>query len=269
MAALFSKAAGRTDRTKWLTAIGAFACLSLSTPPGCTIASVPFAGFEDYTVPAQYTLPARSTVLIVEARSRVSVDETFARHVAARAQAQLDRNLVTPSDGKPATGTPDEPGLSLVSNAEVAKFQDLQGDAYYRMAIDRLGRELGADTVIYAKVAKAALNDDGPVLQPDSRIMVRVIDARTGQRLWPEATAGLEDESTAWPLSSGGVHQTTTASEVSGTTRDRAWRSLADEAGLDLARLFYTWQRPQPGAKAEAEKQRIQREKRSNEAAVQ
>ncbi|MEM1445908.1 MAG: hypothetical protein AAGF84_07630 [Planctomycetota bacterium] len=222
-------------------------------------------------MPAKYELPARTAVLIVEAKTRTAEDQRFARQIAARAQVQLEKNLINPTEDQPAPtpSTPDETGIALISAADVVKFQDRQGDAYYTLAIDRLGRELGADTVIYAKVGNAKLNDQGPVLQPESRLMVRVIDARTGQRLWPEAAAGLGGPTTAWPVESGGVHQTTSAGELSGTTRDRAWRALADEAGLDLARLFYTWQRPQPGAKAEAEKQRVEREKRSNRAVVQ
>ncbi|MEM7576456.1 MAG: hypothetical protein AAF328_03185 [Planctomycetota bacterium] len=252
----------------------ALALLALAALPGCTIASIPFAGFEGYNVPAAYELPQRPTVLIVEARSRATEDERFARQVAARAQVQLDRNLVNPLEppqNPPPSdpGASTDPGISLVPTSEVAKFQDRHGDAYDDLAIDRLGRDLGADTVIYAKVGNAQLNDQGPLIQPESRIMVRVIDARTGDRLWPEATAGLEGESTAWPIQTGGVHQTTSAGELSGTTRDRAWAQLADAAGLDLARLFYTWQRPKPGSKAAAEKRRIEREKRSNKSAVQ
>ncbi len=238
--------------------------------PGCEMAAVPFAGFENYTVPAQYVLPARPTVIIVEPASRSIEDQRFARFVAARAQVQLADNLVSPPDAPAAqpTATHDAPGLSLIDAAEVVRYQDQQGAAYYAMAIDRLGRELGAEVVIYAKVANAKLNDQGAVLQPQARLMVRVVDARTGDRLWPQQHAGMEGDVTAWPISVGGVHQTTSAGELSGTTRDRAWRDLADSAGLELSRLFYEWQRPQPGAKAEAEKQRIQKQKRTNKAAL-
>ncbi|CAN0448460.1 unnamed protein product, partial [Ectocarpus fasciculatus] len=147
-------------------------------------------------------------------------------------------------------------GLSLIPATQVVRFQQEQGSAYYAMSIDRLGRELGAETEIYAKVANAKLNDQGSVFQPEARLMVRAVDARTGDRLWPEQAAGLKGDATTWPISVGGVHQTTSAGEISGTTRDRAWRDLADDAGLELSRLFYEWQRPQPGATAEAEKQR-------------
>ncbi|MEM8782721.1 MAG: hypothetical protein AAGE65_07665 [Planctomycetota bacterium] len=259
-------------RTRQARAIVGAALLALGVgfgSPGCELVAVPFAGFEDYTVPAAYELPHRSTVLIVEPRSRAAEDERFARQIAARAHVQLDRNLVNPAKpGKPVPPTSDEPGLSMVSAAEVARFQDRRGEAYYHLSIEALGRELNVDTVIYAKVIKARLNDQGSVLQPESRVSVRVIDARTGRRLWPETTPGMEGAATGWPIETGGTHQTTSAGELSPTMRDRAWQALADDVGLDLARLFYAWERPQPGAAAEAEKRRVERQKRSNEAVL-
>lgn len=243
---------------------------------GCEVVGAPFVGLENRSVPAEYELPAAATVVIVEPLSRSIEDKRFARQVSARIVTQLEQNLVEEGDPTPRKTKDQQEELSiestlqtrLIADTEVARFQDQAGDDYYAMAIDRLGRELGAYTVVYAKVHRAELNVQGSVYQPEARLRVRVVDARTGARLWPENTVGMSGEDTAFRVDAGGVHQTTSAGEISGTTRDRVWTDLADDAGLKIARLFYTWQRPAPGAKAETEKRRLEKMKRTNEAAV-
>lgn len=54
-----------------------------------------------------------------------------------------------------------------------------------RLTISEIGRSLKADVVIHVFVKRLSITPDGATLQPVVDMDVRVVDARTGQRLWP------------------------------------------------------------------------------------
>lgn len=98
------------------------------------------------------------------------------------------------------------------------------------MSIAEIGRSVGASIVIYAAMDQFSLAPDGQTFLPTAQFRVKVIDARSDKRLWPEERAG---------------HLVATRSPVAGeispgvNEQARAEDELARRAGLDLARLFY------------------------------
>lgn len=99
------------------------------------------------------------------------------------------------------------------------------------MSIVRLGRELGAEVVIYATVDRFALSADGITYQPIAVMRVKVLDVVDGRRLWPERDEG-------HTLT---VHVPPRGNPLPQTLADRrdAEAELAELAGEALAQLFY------------------------------
>ena len=133
------------------------------------------------------------------------------------AQFELTRNaLAIVIDGAP--GSDDHPLFRQALHDQVAdllreqkvndevvpyvrqlELQQRHRGEYHRWTIQRIGRELGAEQVIYIRVESFSLRDtpDYPVLTPRVTVRVKVIDANSpvgDARLWPEDGAGHPSE---------------------------------------------------------------------------
>jgi hypothetical protein len=97
--------------------------------------------------------------------------------------------------------------------------------------ISEVGAAVKADIVIYATVDSFGLSPDGESFAPAARLRVKVIDAPSDTRLWPENESG-------YPLV---VKPVLTAKEVptSLSARYKAEDELAQLTGVELAQLFY------------------------------
>ena len=85
---------------------------------------------------------------------------------------------------------------------DIAKQTDLESDIFVEAArvdgvrasepefnrwpIDKVGRELGADQVIYVHVEAYHLNSANDMYSPSGKLRVKVIDSRSGKRLFPK-----------------------------------------------------------------------------------
>lgn len=100
-----------------------------------------------------------------------------------------------------------------------------------RLSLTEIGRQLGADVVIYLDVSGWTLSRDGGGISPAAQGRVKVIDAQNDQRLWPL-------DAQAYPLvvqlprRSGQIPSQRAA-------RQQIEEDLARNIGLHLAKIFY------------------------------
>ncbi len=99
------------------------------------------------------------------------------------------------------------------------------------MSVADIGRAVGAEVVVYITIDAWSLTRDGSSYSPVVTTRVKVIDAQTRARIWPDAPNG-------FPLR---VEPTTRAAQLprSSAERAQAESDLAKRVGLSVAKLFY------------------------------
>lgn len=101
------------------------------------------------------------------------------------------------------------------------------------LGIAEVGRAVDAKVVVYAWVDQFTLSTDGQTFAPTAALRIKVIDAESGQRLFPGPdTDGWFAFSVAVPAQQGVAPDTS-------ALRQRSEQSLARYTGQSLARLFY------------------------------
>jgi hypothetical protein len=108
----------------------------------------------------------------------------------------------------------------------------LQDDADNLSDNSTLGRAVGADLVVHVLVESFTMSVDGTTYQPFASGFVRVVDTRTGQRVWPKDQPSGYRLAMQLPIKRGSVPGS--ASELA-----RAQEDLASNFGLAVSRLFY------------------------------
>lgn len=190
----------------------------LLTATGCNIIGPAFYfAHGPGTVDALYTLDkSRSTVVFVDDRGS---------HIPRR---QLRFTIANEAQQR------------LLDNKAVADLIDSQS-AFAVAAQDRhskplsiagIGQSVGAEIVVYATIDAFEVAPTGQELQPISRMRVKVIDAESGERLWPEEREGYSVP-VAMPQQPGAF-----MAQDAGAAA-RAQRELAVWTGRTLAEIFY------------------------------
>ena len=183
-------------------------------------------------VKAQHTLTPRPTLVLVddpvEALGDDALRDVIAQEAAHRLAAQ---GLVT----------------SVVPIEAVQALRREKGTAFGEMPIDAVGRELGADQVVMVTVRGASLQMAMGVARPSAAVDVTVIDAHTGQRLFPEP-GPLHDPLDPPPGAVLTVRDERTDLDPARPDQLRQMaRDLARRIGLEVARLFYDHRRAPSG----------------------
>jgi hypothetical protein len=192
-------------------------CWALS---GCNavgfIASV--AGNPD--VPAEYVPAKKPTIVVVKDLPDPNGGSNESEELAAEVDEQLNEHGIVP----------------VVSSAKVAALRSEQtGDQTLSPA--EIGRAASANQVIYIQLDKSSL-DAGPVndvLKGQIGGNVSVIDAATGQTLWPT------DGSDGAPVSYETPMMHTGDDVTRSTVRANLCAGLADQ----VAKLFYKYKSEQ------------------------
>jgi hypothetical protein len=113
------------------------------------------------------------------------------------------------------------------------KLEDLVHAArdFNRMPIPNVGRELGADLVVYVEIRRFSLkeNEQSPLWQGHMDVNVKAVNSRTGL-LWPE------DRPDGYPLSYADPRPSENLSETYGRV---VAKNVAAKMGRNIARLFY------------------------------
>lgn len=166
--------------------------------------------------PAQHTLDrSRRSVVFVDDRANVVARRSTRMQIAAEAE-----KVIT------------EQGLV----EEVIRSQSIMAAASMDShdepsSIAELGRTVGADVVIYATVDFFGLTPDGSTFQPTASLRVKIIDAVSGERLWPEQKSG-QTLAVEMQVRPEDLPQTI------GQARERE-SMLAEWTGKRLAEMFY------------------------------
>ncbi len=188
-------------------------------------------------VPAVYPLDKdKLTVIMVEDDQELMGDPTAAGLIAATATLNLEKN----------GGFAD----NMIQGQQLVQAERRIGTRVWRgMKIADIGREVGAQRVVYAQIAHVDAAQESDILQARLGLKITVVDVATGKVLFPEVT-----ETDTWSSGPGKMasHPLMVQLKQRQPRFNRAYQpvvsqDLAKEAGVHLARLFYAWLPPQTG----------------------
>lgn len=188
------------------------------TMPGCNIVGPAFYFIHGPgEVEAEYEIPKdRSAVLFIDDRGSRIPRRQLRYTIAEEAESRLLSNK--------AVGD-----LIESQSAFAVAAQDRHSRP---LSIAGIGQSVGADLVIYATVDAFQVAPTGQELQPIANLRVKIIDAVSGERLWPAEREGF-DLRVVMPQRPGAFM----ASEPGVVSRAQA--ELARYTGRTLAELFY------------------------------
>lgn len=199
--------------------------LLLVTTTGCEMAGfVADVVTGGGTLPAVYELPAKPTVIFVDDPKQKLSSHDLAGRIASRIGHTL-----TDESAVPQVISPD---LVIQKQAENPDFS--------KWAIAKIGREVGAEQVVYVLITRYDLTADGQIYDPVGEVRVKVVDVDTGIRLFPKTPEA------GYPV----LSELDYSDVVGASTTDIViGRNLADQLARDLSVLFYDHPKPQPGDK--------------------
>lgn len=100
------------------------------------------------------------------------------------------------------------------------------------MSIVEIGESVGADVVIYALLTEFSLGAEIGTYRPSAVLQVKILDVRTGERMWPAGTEGTYPLRVTLPQEPGLAPSST-------PELYKAQEALAAQAGTALAQMFY------------------------------
>lgn len=202
-----------------VAAVGAMALLA-----GCNILGP--AGFflmGPERTPAQYELdPEKAVVVFVDDSGSLVPERTSRRRIGQTAERALL----------------DEAEIKRVISSDAALAVASREKFGQPLGVSEIGQAVGADLVVYALVTSFQLSPDGASFQPSASALVRVVDVKTKERIWPvgdqtaQQVAVVSTERQGPPPTNVGQ-------------RTQAERVLAGRLGDEIAKLFYEHQMDQ------------------------
>jgi hypothetical protein len=211
--------------TGMLAALAGIALLVPLTLGGCNIvAPAAYAIHGPPKVPAAYDgLDAnRPTTIFIDDRQNKIPKRSLRLTMGQVAErVMMDRGIVKPA--------------SMISSRDAARLASSKDSFNNPVSVVDLGRELGAEVVIWVEIHEWTLSRDGGSLSPTVGAMVKIVDAKENKRIWPVDPAG-------WPL----MVQVPSRPQELGSNRaqiERYHEELAAVAGRDLARMFFSYER--------------------------
>jgi hypothetical protein len=194
---------------------------------GCTPLSYISTVITRDTVPAAYELSDRPTLVLVDDPGGQLGSAVLANVVADKIMSDLkQRELV----------------IQFVALTELQALADALGDDYATTPIDLIGRRLGAEQVLYVKIAALQLLGEPSMLRPRARVQVKVIDAQGSARLFPAPGDGLAQ---GYDLLVEMQHRYGDNADPGESAM--LLREVAERIGRDVARLFYEYEPSPPG----------------------
>jgi hypothetical protein len=193
------------------------AALTLLHIPGCNVLTpVAYAIHGPGKVEPQFTLDEtlRTVVFVDDPSSRIT-QRRLRYSIADKTTKELleKRILVDMLDPR---------GILTAASNEQYGMQ---------MSISELGRLVDADIVIYAVVTDFSMSPETGAYLPRASMRVKLIDTRSGERIWPTDERG--------HMINVQIPQRPGTGPSSTGERVEIEQTLADRAGLGLAQLFY------------------------------
>lgn len=179
-------------------------------------------------VKAAYKLEARKTLVLVDDPSE-----------PAKLPSPQLQNLIAGrvGDRLVAEGVLDR--ADLIPANRVSQLAAEEAD-FGQWPIDRVGRAVGAKQVVYVLITGFGVSDNGAIYQPTAEARVKVIDAATGDRLFPDAQAG-----SGHPVRTQRSYES--MDNATPTTDLIVARRLAETLARDVARLFHKYREERVG----------------------
>lgn len=186
--------------------------------PGCSIVgAVASKVAPEPTIAAAYALPAKPTAVVVENFHNPASMRLESDHVARGVVDELTVHGVGP----------------LIDPGKIENLRRRDGAAYRAMPLDAIAQAVGAEQVIYVDLERFdlvhAIASESPGGTAEAR--VRVVDAATGDAVWPLDAAG------GHPITVSIDAQRVTPDAPDAAVRRLLHDSLADR----IAKLFYNW----------------------------
>ncbi len=202
--------------------------ITLFVATGCeTVGYVADVIAGEQNIPAAYEPQERATLVLVEDPLGKLPTPDLAPRIAGRVSDHLTDQQVV-SQIIPTT----------VLNRFITQTPDYHTHPE-NWPIDKIGRQVGAEQVIYIVVQSFQLSEDNAIYRPVAEVRVKVVDVASGKRLFPtHTTAG-------YPVVTRQFYRSMEGS--SGTTDNIVSRQLADQLAAEVAKLFYEHTPPQPG----------------------
>jgi len=200
------------------TVFAAGACCAAVALWGCNIVG-PIAytiGGPPKTDAAHELDPSASLVVFVDDRASRAPRRSLRSVLAKKIEQTLIEKQIVAAD-------------RLFPNA--AATRAAQGETYDApVSIAEVGRRVGADLILYVEMTGWGLTADGVSLAPQATAEVKVIEAATGDRVFPEGGKGVPVSA---KLQQGGVTPSSPAA------RAQLEQSLAQALGAQIAKLFF------------------------------
>ena len=145
--------------------------------------------------------------------------------------------------------TKNDAAKNIIPEEKLIAASHATGDDFMKIPLDKLGRNLGAKQVLNVNVERGAIMGSPGVLRPTLEVRVRVVDADTGARLFPDDKGGNNDD----PMRSvRGLAVTSTLNFKSAGDDPRqdilkATEKIIHRTARDVGRLFYDYISDEPG----------------------
>ncbi|HEY0009815.1 MAG TPA: hypothetical protein VGB55_13895 [Tepidisphaeraceae bacterium] len=204
-----------------------WACLTLLAVAGCNVlgAAIYKIGGEP-DVPAEHTLEQRPTLVLVENFVNPDLAANDAEFLARKVYTGLQAQNAAP----------------LVPYEKLLELRSSRGRTFSKMTTKQIGEAVGAEQVLYISLEGGGVTSmgGGSVLQGNASAMVKVIDVKSGNSLWPIELS----DGRAISFETDPTH---------GTDRyrpDEVRTALYSGLATNIVRLFHKWK---PGDSSEVE----------------
>lgn len=212
-------------------------CVTAWIGQGCEGPAAVMDAFQNgEPVAALYILPDVRTVVVVDDPKNFMGNPGLVRQIGTTAVHFLRHEQALET-------------AEFVEPRDIALLEARLDEKWTSMPIAEIGRRLGAEQVIYARIKQVTMHVAGNVYRPEAVLDVKVLQSADGKRLWPNATA-LPDPEKAAPshtLTIQMKYETRDSRYFGDATPDDLARKLAERIGQELAQLFYDWRRPPAG----------------------
>lgn len=184
-------------------------------------------------IKAKHALADKPTLVVLDDRRGLVNNPLTLNRISTAVQSALEAEEVV------TTG--------FVGPNELAALRQELGEEYANTSLAALAIRLDARQVIHAEVDGYQMGLGGDLIRPSISLKVKVFDLDQRTRVFPAAIdpeTGTATGSETYP-----VQSRMPARDVTGQSAARtlAARELADQAGRDIARLFFDWRMPERG----------------------